>query len=443
MMDDSIMRFTDKPTVAEAWRSIFPDTINANSKIALKLTNGAQNDVYILQALFDGLTSMNVGTLENPAHLSRSNFTIWERVYHLKDTDVPADYKAEVQSWLTAQGVTQANFPGITLIGCDAIHTHTGADAGACNGGPYADSLFNCDFLITFANVRSHGMGSVSYKTYGFKCHYGTYTPDTSNYTPSGSVWTHSSNGDCVGDAQHLRNINCTGPVLNKTRLVVFCSLLATDIHEFGGQPASYYNYALSKDPSIETNDTARQKTTMCNTLFMSTDPVTAEAWAVKMGYLADGVTEPMTMPPYLRVSAGDVNSGVWDSTLYNIGIMDFDKMDERWIVNGTPTTIVEDGQVAHVNGALKLRLFPNPANSSVTMFFMSQKDYYGKRADMEIYDAAGCLVWRSNAPVTPGLNTTVWHGVDNGGRAVSNGKYIARVSMGQKILQQVFSLVR
>jgi flagellar hook assembly protein FlgD len=90
-----------------------------------------------------------------------------------------------------------------------------------------------------------------------------------------------------------------------------------------------------------------------------------------------------------------------------------------------------------------ELRLFANPENPSATIFFTAPRDYHGNHAGVEVYNAGGELVWQAKEPIVAGLNKSVWNAADSSGRALSSGLYIVRVSLGRKILQQVFSLVR
>jgi hypothetical protein len=90
-----------------------------------------------------------------------------------------------------------------------------------------------------------------------------------------------------------------------------------------------------------------------------------------------------------------------------------------------------------------ELRLLYNPVDASLELFFFAPPDFCGKCAEIEVYDELGRLVWRAGELVTPGLNKTEWRGFDKEGHTVTNGNYAVRLSMGNKILQQAFSLTR
>lgn len=315
MTDDTIMLLTGKSTVAEAWRSIFPDTINANSKIGFKVNTNSPyvtSDVHMLQAIIAGLVSMNVGTPQNPAYLSKSNMTFWTST-NIYDNTAPAQETIDLETnHFMNRGLTATNLPGVNLVPVTSTHMHTGADAGACNyiGVPssYSDALYESDFIINFPTIRGH---SVAQLTMGFKSHFGSYNPSVNGWN---GHW-------CYKDMCAI--INSTGPVYKKTVLTVFCAFCGTMDKE-AGYVSTFYNYARSKDPSV--TDTK----TMCNTLFMSTDPVTAEEWAYQVRSQADGGC--YVDPGYLALCSGAPGAP------YYIGIRDLDKMTVGEIINGVIT---------------------------------------------------------------------------------------------------------
>jgi hypothetical protein len=102
------------------------------------------------------------------------------------------------------------------------------------------------------------------------------------------------------------------------------------------------------------------------------------------------------------------------------------------------PNQICEPNQSPH-----ELQVYPNPENHSIMLFFGVPEDFFGKSAGLEIYSMAGRLVWHAEEPVSPGLNKTVWKGIDNAGHKVTQGKYIVKVSLERKVLEKDFTLIR
>jgi hypothetical protein len=425
----------DSATAAEAWRAIFPDTVNANSKIAIKIQ---VNDPLVIKAVVDGLISMNVGTIASPAHISSGNITLWQSVSLTEYTPTANDIAGGVNNF-NNMGFTAANFPGVNLIGhMTNAHAHTGADAGALNGA-YADPLYECDFLINATNMRPH-FQAAHCVTMGFKNHYGTYHPYGTTYTPA---IAGGNAHDWTGGPQFLRDINCTGPVYKKTVLMLFTAFF----NDYGFGP--WYNYAKQMDPSVETADTNAQKKINANSIFLSTDPVAAESYAfILMGrngiWPSGAYGTQQGLAGYVVISSGTPGG---DGIGYNIGISDEAKMTQGEIINNVITKPIDHGTGISGDKVIatlpELRLFPNPANSYCYIDFLSPKGLTGKSALVEIYDMLGRVAWSRKCPLQGVGNRVIWKGTDNRGRAVSNGRYLVNVTMGAKVLKQVFSLAR
>jgi hypothetical protein len=88
-----------------------------------------------------------------------------------------------------------------------------------------------------------------------------------------------------------------------------------------------------------------------------------------------------------------------------------------------------------------ELHVYPNPDNPTVCLFFGVPKNYNGKIADIKIYNLLGDLVWGGDEAIAPGLNKIVWSGVDKDNHAFADGRYVVRISLGDRNLEQIFSL--
>ncbi|MFH0921047.1 MAG: T9SS type A sorting domain-containing protein [Fibrobacterota bacterium] len=430
MVDDAIKMLTGQSTVAEAWRSIFPDTISASSKIAIKINILNSGVVpphpFVVMGVIDGLLAMNVGTVSVPAHLTASSIYIY-------DGHCTGSAK-------NALGYNATNFPGVNIITNDSESTRTGVDAGA-RGSQYANTLYTCNFLINMPGVRGHG-DYAERATLGFKSHYGTYPTAYHEITGTQAA------GTVNGTPPYLRDINCTGPVYNKTVLTLFNAIYACRLDNgpsTGGSPDQYYQWAKLFDPSILS---AAQNTTMANTLILSTDPAAAEALAYKMMRRRDSLTTTVAdLPAYLKSSAG-ITGLMSDGVSYNIGVIDEALMNYGEIANTVVNhsidySVSREHARNNVPAQPELRVFPNPANPHVFIDYRAPQELAGQKAHVEIYDVQGRIVWHEATPILGVRNRTVWQGVDNAGRGVGSGQYVVRVSLGGKTLKKSVTLVR
>jgi hypothetical protein len=409
MADDAIKLLTGQPTVGEAWRAIFPDTIDADSKIAIKInllsTGVVPGHPFIVMGIVDGLMQMNVGTSQTPATLQESNITIYDA--------------NNSSSSMNALGYTSTNFPNVTRVPRDTLSSH----GDGVRGYSYANSLANADFLINIPGMRGHG-SSWGSATLGFKSHLGTYPT-----------------GPAHGDPPNmLRDYNCLGPVYDKTVLTVCNAIYATNYNNgpsTNGSPDSYNTYAKTKDPSVSTS---RRN---ADTIIFSTDPVSAEFQIHKVMRINRNQSyTTASMPNYLRASGGV--TGALNPT-YNIGVIEEADQVVGNIIN--EENIGWTGPDPSINTAkgvkCRLAVHPNPAHTYAYFEFRTQEALIDKKAQVEVYNLKGRLVFKADKSVLGIVNHVVWNGRTNSGRAVASGKYIVYVKIGKEVLRSTFTLLR
>jgi hypothetical protein len=399
MVDDAIKLLTDKTSVGEAWKSLFP-TLTLSTRIAIKiniLNRSVPPHPFVVMGITQGLMQMNIGGSNLPA----SNITL---------------YDMNNGNSMDSAGFTSSRFPGMGRVK-DSRSNH---GDGAANNQPYANTLANSDYLINVPGIRGHSSWAGS-ATLGYKSHYGTYA----------ARYHDSSNGPGF-----LRDINCTGPIYNKNVLTLFGAIYGLqEGNGPGGSPVSFINYATKMVPS--TSDVRP------NTIILSTDPVTAEFQAKKVHRLRDNKGYTITtMPSYLWSSAGLTASPL--KPVYNIGILNEAQMDYREIINSEITSPSIDTKPT-VNSTVKgkVYVFPNPVRSHAFVDIITPEDFSGDKARVEIYNIRGKLVKRIDHAV-PGIRSRViWDGRDAGNRLVSNGKYIVKAFVGTRTLQTYFTVVK
>jgi hypothetical protein len=423
MVDDAILLLTGQTTIGAAWQSIFPSTLTATSKIAIKIPICFLSNDYLtaphwssVKAITDGLQQMTFNGTAFPA----ANITIYDLIVNKPiATSGPGTFAS-------AQ-YTAANFPGITILKDTAID---GGD-GALNNHVYAASLKNANFLINVFGPRGHNMPPTgSGFTLGFKNHFGTYSDPWITMHANGSgMWTAQT-------AQNLIDINCTGPVYTKTVLVVCSGIYGTNE---GNQPTvaatNYGPYAHSIDNTIAA--TASGPTT----IIMSTDPISVEMQAIKMMRLnSGGAYATANMPPYLQAAAGLTASGF--TKTYNIGTIDESKMDIRPIKNGVSTPVLNP--VADPINASQAGIVAHHINGHNTFIeFMLPQEHVGKEAIIEIYDVKGALVRKLSRKVLGVRNNLSWDEKSERGALVSKGTYIAQLISSGKRASAPFTIVR
>jgi hypothetical protein len=417
MVDESIQRLTDQTTVAAAWKAVFPASLTATSKIAIKVPLDFANQTMaphwsLVKAITDGLQQMTInGTTFPPANIT---------IYDMRGTDQ-----------LTNYGYTAANFPGVKIVH-EPDASGTGSSDGARNQ-QYANSLKTANFLISVFRLGGHETIYEGF-TLGFKNHYGTYAVDHGTATAPG----------------YLRDINCTGVVYNKHVLTVCAGLFGAK--EASGDPGSatinYYNYAKGVDPSITAT------TAPSTTIVMSTDPVSTEMQAIKIirqnqvnpnGTIVAGGNGKWTtadMPKYLRASGG-VAGALTDAT-YNIGIIDESAMDIRRIINGALVTSIRE------NGLSQTDLHPGAGITaaqtglhSIFIEFALPVHFVNENASIEIFDMKGAIVYKTTRTVLGVVNHYAWDQHDTANNHVRPGLYVVRVAAGTVTMATKFSVAK
>jgi hypothetical protein len=395
--------------------------LSASSKIAIKIpirfNTGLPTPHWSsVKAITDGLQQMDFNGTPFPA----TNITIYEMT-------ITGNPSYSSGSTFAAAGYTAANFPGITLKDDTAVD---GGD-GAINNHTYAATLKNADFLISVFSPRGHSMPPTGSKfSLGFKNHFGTYSNPFTTIHPSNN-WSTQTTLD-------LRDMNCTGPVYNKTVLVVCSGIYA--MNEGNGPAGSadfYTTYARSIDNTI-----AATALVPSTTIIMSTDPVSAEMQSIKMMRINKSAAyATANMPPYLQAAAGMTVTGF--TTSYNIGTIDESKMDVRKIVNGIATPVLYPG-----SGAVRLSVAGIVAHqikghNSIFIEFKLPEGHAGKEASVEIYNGRGAIVRKFIQKVLGVQNHFSWDETDMSGKAVARGMYAALLTSGSVRESTRFMIVR
>ncbi len=388
MIDDAVLLLTGENTVGAAWKSVFPATLSAQSIIAIKtniLNDGLPcPHASTVQAITEGLLLMDFGGVNLPA----GNITIYDM--------------NNVNS-LEGSGYTSERFPGIGLVK-DAAGRF---GDGALDDREYARTLHKCDFLINVFSPRGHSIGSTF--TLGFKSHYGSYANASALHKNA---------------PQNHRDINCAGPVYEKTVLSV-CSGLFGKIEGVGpgGGADDYSNYVKSIDPESQALNPS--------TIIMSTDPVSCDMQAVKMMRLNKnpagnyGIAD---MPSYLRASAGI--EGALSGQVYNIGVIDETVMDVRRIVNGVAAVTTVRPHLPH--RGFSLHSFHFPGRRIAFIEYSVPQAVIGSGALIEISTIKGELVFSIVRQVCGVRNHFSWNEVPStGGRTAPPGVYAVSVKIG------------
>ncbi len=405
MVDDSIMLLTEKKTIGEAWKALFP-SLTPSTKIAIKMPLGFINSDSSMaphwssiKAIVDGLWQMDWG-----GEITKENIII----YDMLGTDHFTDYGYK-------DNITNATF----------VRDSRGTNyTDGAKGLQYATSLNKASYLI---NVFRPGGHLVNYEgfTLGFKNHFGTYDKDHSN--------------KALG---FLRDINCTGVVYNKTVLSVCIGL--NGAKEVGGpnDPAIPYNYYIQASFDQNAPDPIEGEkmppNLSANTIIMSTDPISAEMQTIKMmrlnkkpagGY---GVAD---MPKYLKASAG-ITGALTDAT-YNIGVIDETKMDIRKIINEEiPVSLREvSGLSDRGMGRPAIAVSHMTGSRSAFIEYRLPQSLIGSHASVEICDLNGKVLYKKALPIAGAVSHFSWDEKTDNGRRVSSGIYIVKVVAGKASL--------
>ena len=409
MIDESILFLTEKESVGEAWKAIFPNNLTAKSKIAIKVPLGCAKQKIAphwaaTKAIIDGLQQMDFNGTRFPAE----NIIV---------------YDMRCNNNLNSFGYTTQNLGNVKIV---YDRMGSGYNDGAISNNrnlQYATSLKEADFLINLFRPGGHG-SYVEGFTLGFKNHYGTYDTDHSASSAPG----------------YLRDINCTGAVYNKNVLSVCYGIFGAA--ENSGRPDSsdvpYFNYAKSIDSTITNTNHPP-----C-TIIMSTDPITAEMQTIKMMRQRENPPKSFdvnSMPKYLKASGGI--SGALNPT-YNIGIIDEAEMNIRQIINGEKIGVkVKDSKTPFATFSSRLNIHQIRGQHSTIIHYSLPGSKTGSKVKLDIFDLKGSLLRSLSGFVAGTVNNVSWDEKDSAGKLVNNGTYILRLTSANINLSERFTIIR
>ncbi len=416
MINDSILKLTGESTIGGAWKAVFPASLSAQSKIAIKVycaNTAIPTHWQAVKAVTDGLQQMeSSGTKFAAANISL--------------------YEGNAGNNLSSAGFTAANFPGVKIEywGTGKFVDGTGNEAaGAIKDRAYASTLKNADFLINIFNPHGHESKYGAFSI-GFKNHFGTY--DLAK--PLDIHYVGDSNASQLCQ-QAIRDMNCTGPLLKKTVLNICCGIVGmNESHGPMGSADDFSTYSKAIDPS---------STCKCpTTVIMSTDPISCEMQTVKMMRMnkAGGKYGITDMPKYLQASGGV--AGALPGTSYNIGVIDETKMEIRRIINGV-TSIAEHPPVTQGRPAASLKVSALSGAAATFIEYRLAPQHIGEESSLAIFSMSGTLVRRESLKVLGALNHFSWDHKTPGGSRAPAGKYIVQVTCGTTVLSEAFAVAR
>jgi hypothetical protein len=391
MVSDAICKLTGETEVATAWKAVFPSTLSASSKIAIKiniLNNGnPAPHAFTVAAICEGLTSMDFAGTKFPA----SNITI---------------YDMNNGNSMDSAGYTSARFPS----GVKRVKDSKGTIAGALSE-TYASTLVSADFLINVFSPRGHWSEFGGF-TLGFKSHYGTYDPVHGNSAPA-----------------YVRDINCTGPVFNKTVLSMCSGLFGmNEGNGPGGGKDDYSSYSKKMDATSTNNNPT--------TIIMSTDPVSCEMQSIKMMRMNNSKSfATADLPLYLKMSGGVTGSG---STIYNIGIIDENQMDVRKLINGVDVSPVVRKK-SNVHDGISLHV--NQVHNTAFIEYRLPVSFVEQHAIFTIIRADGSMVQSFSRSVSGVVEYFSWDRKDVSGTFVRSGMYLIKMQCGNISISSKFTL--
>jgi len=389
MVDDAILKLTDQTDVGAAWKSIFPSTLTATSKIAIKVPLGCASipcfpHIAHVQGIINGLKLMDFGGT--------------------KFSGAVTIYDANCSPNLTnsSYGYTAANFPGVSIV----FETSLSVFSDSADGRAYAKSLNTANFLINVFSPRGHSDFKV---TLGFKNHFGTY----------------------LGSALHnggIEAVNSSGAVYNKTVLNV-CSAIYANL-EGAGPGQSNTDYSVY----VKTMDATATVKNPC-TLILSTDPISADALAFTMMRVnnpSKGGHAVADMPSYLQNSAG------LGSNIANIGVIS--PTDVRTINGATEVTVPKTraGDIALHVSATHLT-----GHSSTFIQYSVPEATIGQNVSFEIFDIKGSLICKLSHRPMGSLAHFSWDERDSFNNLTKAGIYIVRLNAGSAQLSSQFTIMR
>jgi hypothetical protein len=408
MVDDSILKLTGESTVGAAWKAVFPSTLTAASKIAIKVYAASPQTTsnwQAVKAMTDGLQQMDFGGTKFPA----ANITIFE---------------GNASNRFSETGFTATNFTGgikFEYSGSNKFADGAGNEAaGSIKDRAYASCLKSADFLINAFNPHGHEAKYGAFSI-GFKNHYGTFDL----YKPSD---IHTS------PEQHIRDMNCTGPVFKKTVLSACVGIVACN--ELNGplkSPDDFSKYSKTMDPTSTCK--------LATTIMMSTDPVSCEMQTIKMMRINKGGNYGVSdMPKYLQSSGGV--SGALTGTGYNIGIIDETKMDIRRVINGA-TAIAEHPLHEEGRSAASLKVSAITGTAATFIEYRLPSQYTGREASVAIYSMNGALIREESLKVLGSLNHFSWNHSDRAGASAPAGRYVVQVKCEAVSMSEHFTVAR
>jgi hypothetical protein len=415
MVDDSMLRLTDQSTIGAAWKAVFPSSLTATSKIAIKVYSASPqtpSNWEAVRAMTDGLQQMDFNGTKFPA----ANISI---------------YEGNASNRHSQAGFTAANFPGIKIEwwGRDQFANGSGNEAaGAIKDRAYAPALKNADFLINAFNSHGHSAEWGSFSL-GFKNHFGTYEL----YKPLDIHYMGNSNRTQLCP-QALCDMNCTGPIFKKTVLNAGIGIVAND-EGIGPlkDPNDFSTYSKKMDPA---------STCKCpTTIILSTDPIACEMQTIKMMRLNKGKPYGTNdMPSYLKASGGV--SGALSGTIYNIGVIDDNQMEKRYIINDE---VVIDARRGSPTGKTTAHITVStlPRQGSTFIQYQLPASHIGKKASITIHSIKGSLVHTQSLSVPGVANHFTWDHKDQAGNKVPVGRYIVRIVSGKAVLSAPFAIVK
>ncbi len=381
MVNDSILKLTDQTELAAAWKAIFPSSLTATSKIAIKVPLGYASapcgpDWRHVRAIIDGLKLMDF----NGTKFSGS-ITI---------------YDSAGGNNFSAFGFNATNFPDAQIVR-DSLQTFS----DGAGGRQYAKTLGNANFLINVFTPRGHSSFGL---TLGFKNHFGTYEP---NALHGGGI----------------ESINTSGAVYNKTVLCV-CSAIYANLEGQGPSqgPTNYSAYAKKMDSTATI--------TSANTLILSTDPISAEMQGIKiMRMNSGGGYATNNMPGYLTNSQ-------------SIGVISEASMDIRKLINvttevnmpnsGKGTPVSSHISATHLNG-----------HASTFVQYALPASHIGQNISFEIYDVKGNIVRKLTDKALGIVSHFSWDEKDVSNNLVHAGNYVIRLIAGSTQMSSQFAIVR
>jgi hypothetical protein len=381
MVDDSILKLTDQTELGAAWKAVFPATLTATSKIAIKVPLGYASNPCgphwrHVKAMVDGLRLMDFG---GP-----------------KFTGTITIYDNYGGNNLNTFGFNTTNFPGVSILQ-DGIQSF---GDGAQGNRAYSKTLNAANFLINVFTPRGHSSYGL---TLGFKNHFGTYNPSAHDLD--------------------LTGINSTGPVYNKTVLCMCSAIYANSEGQGPSQgPTNYSTYAKKMDTTATG--------TNANTLVLSTDPVSAELQGIKiMRMNSNGGFTANDMPGYLKSAT-------------SLGIINEAQMDIRRLINVTTSVDVPG---AGLGKTISAHVSASHVKGSTSTFiqYAVPSNLVGNDISFEIYDARGSLVRKLSDKAMGNLSHFAWDERDASNDIVRSGNYVVRLIAGSTKMAAQLSIMR